>query len=118
MFLEPVDLPIVGKDIVIDEMYLAVDIIDHRIALLDLVLDQCQLREVCFFIFLDRCLRLLQFCDLLLNLPALAFEVFTTLRSSAGNKHKAQQVHENGSHGRVFIRMNVDLKSTGAQNNT
>jgi hypothetical protein len=59
LFLEPVDLPVVGKNIIVDELYLVIDIIDDRIALLDLILDECQLRQVGLLVFLDGCLRLL-----------------------------------------------------------
>jgi hypothetical protein len=78
---QPVDLPVVGEDGVINKLYLVIDIGDHRIPLPDLGLDHGQLCEIGFLVFLYHALAALQLSDLLLDLFSFFFKIFPRLRN-------------------------------------
>jgi hypothetical protein len=95
LFLQAVDFPVVVIDIIVDQSYLGVDIIDHRISLGQFSLYQGKLAKAGFFVFGNGTLGPLQFLDFLLDLFALFFQLFPAL-SLRGRHHQESTQHDKG----------------------
>jgi hypothetical protein len=103
LFFEAVDLPVIGKNTIVDQLNLIIDISDDGIPLLDLILNHGQLSQVRFFIFLNQVLIPLKLGDLLLDLPPLFLKVVPRLPKYGSREREGQQVQQDFSHGPKIV---------------